>query len=144
MSSKMKVLIVEDEMPMAMLMVNVLTRVGCHVEAVCTGKKAMELARDRKFDVITLDISLPDADGFQICTQLKERHISRRTPIIFVSASPREQDKSESMKRGAVDYITKPFDVTDFIYRVIHFANTNRSSDPDEGQSNQATYPGTV
>jgi DNA-binding response OmpR family regulator len=127
MSNKMKVLIVEDEMPMAMLMINVLTRVGCEVESVCTGEKAMELARNRKFDVITLDISLPDADGFQICTQLKERHISRNTPVIFVSASPREQDKSESMKRGAVDYITKPFEVTDFVYRVIAHAKVKAS-----------------
>jgi DNA-binding response OmpR family regulator len=122
MSNKTKVLIVEDEMPVAMLMVNVLTRVGCEVEAVCTGKKALELTKDRKFDVITLDIKLPDADGFQICAQLKERHISRSTPIIFVSASRREQDISESMKRGAADYITKPFDAADFIYRVIYHA----------------------
>ena len=123
----MKVLIVEDEMPMAMLMVNVLTRVGCDVEAVCTGKKAMELARNRKFDVITLDISLPDADGFQICTELKERHISRNTPVIFVSSRTCAADIQEGMKRGAVDYITKPFDATDFIYRVIFYAKARRN-----------------
>jgi DNA-binding response OmpR family regulator len=127
MRDKIKILIVEDEMPLAMLMVNILTRVGCEVEAVCTGKKAMELAAERKFDLITLDITLPDADGFLICTKLKERHISRNTPVIFVSASPREQDKSESVKRGAVDYITKPFDVTDFVYRVIAHAKVKAS-----------------
>lgn len=122
MSNKTKILIVEDEIPLALLMVDVLSRVGCDVEIATTGKKGMEMAKDTKFDLITLDISLPDADGFVLCSELKERHISRNTPVIFISAKPCETDFQEGMRRGAVDYITKPFDVTDFIYRVISHA----------------------
>jgi DNA-binding response OmpR family regulator len=128
MSDKARILIVEDELQLAFLMTNVLTRIGCDVETVFTGKKAMELASEEKFDLITLDIGLPDMNGLEVCTQLKERHISRNTPVIFVSAKPCGADIREGMKRGAVDYITKPFDVTDFIYRVILHAKikTNR------------------
>jgi DNA-binding response OmpR family regulator len=127
MNGKKRILVVEDELPLAFLMVHVLTRVGCDVQMATTGKKAMELATEKHFDLITLDITLPDADGFSICSELKERHISRNTPVIFVSAKPGETDIQEGMRRGAVDYITKPFDVTDFIYRVISHAKVKIS-----------------
>jgi DNA-binding response OmpR family regulator len=114
-----KILIVEDEMPLAMLMINVLTMVGCDVEAVHTGKKALEKAAQTKFDLITLDISLPDADGFLLCKELKERHISRHTPVIFISASPHDEDRKQSLKLGAVDYIEKPFNAGNFVSRLL-------------------------
>ena len=131
MKNRTKVLIVEDELQLAFLMTNVLTRIGCDVETVCTGKKAMELASEIKFDLITLDIGLPDVSGFEVCTKLKERHISRNTPVIFISARPCETDIQEGMKRGAADYITKPFEVTDFVYRIILHAKvkTNQTID---------------
>jgi DNA-binding response OmpR family regulator len=124
MRDKFKILIVEDELQLTFLMVNVLTRIGCDVDAAPTGKKAMELAAEKQFDLITLDIGLPDVSGLDLCIQLKERHISRNTPIVFVSAKPGETDIQEGMRRGAVDYITKPFEVTDFIYRIILHAKT--------------------
>jgi two-component system alkaline phosphatase synthesis response regulator PhoP len=119
MSRKTKILIVENELPLAFLMVHVLTRVGCDVEVANTGKKGMEFAKETQFDLIALDICVPDANGPQICMELKQRHISRATPIIIISAKPREANIHEGLQRGVVDYITKPFDVTDFIYRVI-------------------------
>ncbi len=61
-------------------------------------------------------------NGFDICSELKQRHISRKTPVIFISANSCQENIIEGMKRGAVDYITKPFDMTDFIYRVIFYA----------------------
>jgi DNA-binding response OmpR family regulator len=84
-----------------------------------------------------LDISLPDATGFEICSELKQRHISWKTPVIFVSASPLKEDMAEAKKLGAVDYLTKPFDVTDLIYKVIHHAKAkhqlqSQSVDPME------------
>jgi putative two-component system response regulator len=135
---KTKILIVEDELQLMCLMVRVLTRIGCDVEAAFTGKKAMELATAQKFDLITLDISLPDADGFSLCSELKQRHISRNTPVIFISASQCEQDITEGMKRGAIDYISKPFDVTDFVYRIIFHAKA-KADHPTNFQTEAAT-----
>jgi CheY-like chemotaxis protein len=134
MQNKTRVLIVEDEAPLMMLMVHILTRVGCDVTAAHTGKKAIELAAERKFDLITLDLELPDTTGFEICSELKQRHISWKTPVIFISASPCPEDIDEAKKRGAVDYMTKPFEVTDFIYKVIYHARA-RCSTPQEGDN---------
>jgi len=125
MREKTRILIVEDDTPLAMLMITVLIRVGFEVEAAHSGKKALELATEYKFDLITLDIGLPDASGFEICSELKQRHISRHTPIIIVSANPLPEDMAEGTKRGAVDFITKPFDITDFIYKVIFHTKAN-------------------
>jgi DNA-binding response OmpR family regulator len=122
MRDKIKVLIVEDELQLACLMVRVLTRIGCDVEAAFTGKKAVELATEMKFDLIALDIELSDASSLSVCSKLKERHISRNTPILFISSKLCQSDIEEGRRRGAVDFITKPFDVTELIYHVIFYA----------------------
>ena len=109
MKDKAKILIVEDELPLACLMVAALTQAGCNVEAACTGEKAMKIASQNRFDLITLDIELPDITGFEICSELKQRHISRNTPIVFVSGKCSLEDQQRGLDAGAVDYITKPF-----------------------------------
>lgn len=137
MSDKAKILIVEDELELAFLMTLVLTRVGCDVETVSTGKKAMGLAAEKPFDLITLGIELPDANGYDLCVNLKQRHISRNTPIIFISAQPCQNDIEEGKRRGAVDYITKPFEVTDFVYRIILHAKA-KINHPIDFQTEEA------
>jgi DNA-binding response OmpR family regulator len=127
MKKKTKILVVEDEMSLAALMVHVLRQFNCDVAVARNGKKAMELATQQRYDLITLDIELPDATGFEICSDLKQRHISYKTPILFIAASPCQQDIDEAKKRGAVDYLPKPFDMTEFIYKVIYYARAQRS-----------------
>jgi DNA-binding response OmpR family regulator len=110
MSGKVKILIVEDDTPLAMMMVHVLSRLGCEVLVANTGKKGLELAQENRFDLITLDIDLPGGtSGLEICRELKERHLSRHTPVVFVSGRLGEQDVQRGLEAGAVDYITKPF-----------------------------------
>ena len=116
---KAKILIIEDDTPVAMMMVNVLSRAGCDVRVANTGQKGMELARENKFDLITLDVDLPDISGFEICSELKQRHLSYHTPIVFVSGRPCENDRQSGLDLGAVDYITKPFDARDFVSRLL-------------------------
>ena len=116
---KAKILIIEDDTPVAMMMVNVLSRAGCDVRVANTGQKGMELARENKFDLITLDVDLPDISGFEICSELKQRHLSYHTPIVFVSGRPCENDRQRGLDLGAVDYITKPFDARDFVSRLL-------------------------
>lgn len=109
MSGKVKILIVEDDAPVAQMMEILLTRAGCDVLIVHTGKAGMELASKNKFDLIALDIDLPDINGFEICQEIKQLHFSRQTPVVFVSGRPCKQDIERGLKLGAVDYITKPF-----------------------------------
>ena len=121
-SAKTRILVVEDEMPVAMMIVSLLSHVGCDVQVASSGDKGMELAKEQKFDLITLDVDLPGINGFEICRELKQRHISHRTPIIFVTGRSHEEDRRFGLELGAVDYITKPFEVTDFIFRIVSHA----------------------
>ena len=116
---KAKILIVEDELPVALFMVALLTHAGCEVEVAPTGKKGMELAQENRFDLITLDVDLPDANGFEICRELKQRHISRHTPIVFISGRVCEGDQQRGRDVGAADYIIKPFAALDFARRLL-------------------------
>jgi len=91
-----KILIVEDDTPLAMMMASLLTRAGCDVQGAHTGEKAMRLAQESKFDLITLDIDLPDMSGFEICRELKQRHLSRHTPIVLISGRLCEEDRQRA------------------------------------------------
>lgn len=119
MAAKWKVLIVEDEIPVAMMMVAALTYAGFDVATAHTGQKGLGLATTREFDLITLNVDLPDASGFDICRKLKLTPISRMTPVVFVSARSGEQDLQRGLELGAVDYIVMPFEATDFIFRIV-------------------------
>jgi DNA-binding response OmpR family regulator len=118
MTAKLKVLVVEDEIPVAMMMVAALTHAGFDVTATHNGQNGLELATARKFDLITLDVDLPDIGGFEICRKLKQASISRNTPVVFVSPRSSEQDIQRASEVGAVDYIVVPFEATDFIFRI--------------------------
>jgi len=124
-SPKTKILIVEDDTPLAMMMVHVLSRAGCDVEVANTGKKGLELAQQSKFYLITLDIDLSDGNGFSLCLELKQRHLSRKTPVVFVSGRQSEQDIQRGIEAGAVDYITKPFGV-EFAPRLLSHVGQER------------------
>ncbi|MGH7976843.1 MAG: response regulator transcription factor [Limisphaerales bacterium] len=106
-----KILIVEDEAAVATMMVILLNRAGCDALVVHTGKTGIELVSEKKFDLIALDIDLPDINGFEICREIKQRHFSRQTPVVFVSGRPCKQDIERGLKLGAVDFIPKPFGV---------------------------------
>jgi putative two-component system response regulator len=126
MTDKTKILIVEDDTPLAMMMVSLLHQAGCDMMIANTGEKGMQLAHENKFDLITLDVDLPDINGFKICHELKQRHHSRRTPIIFISGRLCEKDRQHGLELGAVDYITKPFFAEDFASRILsHIRNGN-------------------
>jgi len=104
-------------MPMAMMMVSLLTRIGFDVQVATKARKGMEIAQEQKFDLIILEANLPRISGFEIFEDLRQRHISYRTPVIFLS------DRNEHCERallfGAADAIQKPFDAKDFVSRVL-------------------------
>ena len=114
-----QILIVEDQTPLAMTMVHVLSQAGCNVVVANTGKQGMELARENRFDLIALETDLLDANAFEIAYDLKKRHISRRTPIVFIGGRPPEEGKQRSQKLGSADYVNEPFDVPKFTSLVL-------------------------
>jgi two-component system catabolic regulation response regulator CreB len=116
---KKKVLVVENGIPTAMMMVSLLTQAGFDVEATAKGRKGLEIAREQKFDLIILEARLPDISGLEICAEIKQRHISYRTPVIFLSAPSGDECREQALELGAADFIEQPFDARDFISRVL-------------------------
>lgn len=120
-AGKARILVVEDEMPIALLMVHLLSRAGCEVQIATTAKKGMQLAEEGDFDLITLDVDLPDGNGFKLCSRLKEHPRLCDTPHVFVSGRSCLEDQQHGLDVGAADYITKPFETFEFAPRLLSY-----------------------
>jgi len=82
------------------------------------GPKALEYARTQQPDLILLDVMMPGMDGYQVCRELKRDPRTRDIPVMFISAVKEARNKTEGLNSGGVDYITKPFDVSEVKARV--------------------------
>ena len=82
------------------------------------GKKAIEYVNSNKVDLILLDVLMPEIDGFAVCRELKKNRLTADIPIIFITAMDAPEHKTKGFEMGAVDYITKPFDITEVKARV--------------------------
>jgi CheY-like chemotaxis protein len=109
MTGKTKILIVEDEAPVAVTMSFLLTRAGCETAMASTRDEAIQMTQNSRFDLITLDVNMPGINGFILCAELKQNPRLRHIPIVFVSGRCSLEDQQRGLDVGAVDYITKPF-----------------------------------
>ena len=82
------------------------------------GETALDISRSRLPDLILLDIMMPGLDGYEVCRRLKSSPATRDIPVIFLSALTEITSKAKGFKLGAVDYITKPFEVEEVRVRV--------------------------
>jgi len=89
------------------------------------GRKALSLYQEQKFDLILLDLMLPEMDGFQICNQI--RQTDQLTPIMMLTAMNTAPDRVSGLKAGANDYLTKPFSLEELVLRVQKLINRNSS-----------------
>lgn len=104
---KYKILIVEDEQEIANLISNRLDKEKYEVTVALSGDKALYLVKTEKFDLVSLDIMLPEIDGLTICKELRKENKS--TLIVIVSALDLSESKENAYSLGADDYIAKPF-----------------------------------
>ena len=118
MNGNVKVLVVENEMPVAMMVVSLLTRIGFDVQVATKARKGTEIAQEQKFDLILLGTSLTDISWLKVCAELKQRHLSYRTPIIFLSGQSGDECRQQALELGVADFIEKPFAATEFISRI--------------------------
>ncbi|MEQ6120065.1 response regulator transcription factor [Reichenbachiella sp. MALMAid0571] len=110
------VLIVEDDKNILELLEIHLKDLYCEVTMEINGKQGYEKAISEPFDLIILDINLPEKDGLDICRDLRANKV--KTPIMMLTARTEEIDKILGLETGADDYLTKPFSVREFIARV--------------------------
>ena len=111
-----KVLLIEDDVHIKELLEIHLKDLSCELKMSTNGRVGYELALSEAFDLIILDVMLPEKDGIEICRDLRARNIS--TPILMLTARSEEIDKIIGLETGADDYLTKPFSVREFIARV--------------------------
>ncbi len=112
----MRVLIVEDDQMIAKGLHTALNQDGYAVDGVSDGRSAAEALRAARFDLVLLDLGLPERDGLQVLREL--RHRGDATPVIIVTARDDVQTRIEGLDAGADDYIIKPFDLDEVAARM--------------------------
>ena len=119
-----KILIIEDEEAIAELEKDYLELSGFEVEIANRGDIGLRKALEEEYDLVILDLMLPEVDGFEICRQVRDQ---KNTPIIMVSAKKDDIDKIRGLGLGADDYMTKPFSPSELVARVkAHLERYNR------------------
>jgi two-component system alkaline phosphatase synthesis response regulator PhoP len=113
---KDRILLVEDEENLMDALILNLEIEGYDVIPATDGIKALKYFKSAKYDLVILDVMLPEIDGFNVCKSI--RMDNKQIPILFLTAKNTSQDKIEGLKIGADDFMTKPFNLEEFILRV--------------------------
>ena len=117
-AAKRHTLIVEDEAPIRELVRLHLSLSGFEVTEVGDGRRALEIARTTRFDLIVIDVMLPGIDGITLCRALRAEGANVSTPMLMLTAMDTESDKVLGLESGADDYVTKPFGMREMVARV--------------------------
>jgi signal transduction histidine kinase len=112
------VLVVDDTIENLRLLSNMLGEQGYEVRAVTNGRQALQAVEHDPPDLILLDISMPQMDGYEVCRRLRAADRSRDVPVIFLTALTDMADKVRAFDTGGVDYVTKPFQIEEVLARV--------------------------
>jgi len=112
------VLVVDDTIENLRLLSDLLGEQGYEVRAVTTGRQALQAVEHAPPDLILLDISMPEMNGYEVCRCLKAKDRSKDVPVIFLTASSDTADKVRAFDTGGVDYVTKPFQFDEVLARV--------------------------
>lgn len=143
MADSAKIFIVEDERSIARLLQLTLEREGFRTATEPNGRRAYERILQEKYDLVLLDVMLPEMDGMEICQRVRE---VSDVPIIMLTARDEVRDKVEGLDLGADDYVTKPFDTDELLARIRGTIrrHTERVRDAEETRyvvKNMILYP---
>lgn len=133
-----KVLVVDDEKLIVKGIRFSLEQEGMEVDCAYDGEEAIEMAREKEYDIVLLDVMLPKRDGFEVCQAIRE---FSEMPIIMLTAKGGDMDKILGLEYGADDYITKPFNILEVKARIkaIMRRSTRRSRKDAQPQSRTIT-----
>jgi DNA-binding response OmpR family regulator len=135
-----RILFVEDEPSISDPFSKALTREGFEPVVARTGREALGLAERSEFDLVLLDLNLPDTDGRDVARELRRRG---DTPIVMLTARGTEMDRIVGLEIGADDYVVKPFSGAEVIARIrAVLRRTRRSADAGEGPSEPVAIGG--
>ena len=115
-AERSKILVVDDEHSIVDAVSTALRYEGFDVTEATNGRTALAAAQERDFDLIVLDVMLPDFDGFEVASRLRADGVA--TPVLFLTARTALEDKARGFGLGADDYVTKPFSLAEIVMRV--------------------------
>lgn len=118
------VLLIEDNLTIARQVCDYLAGIGWQVDHTVKGEHGIELALGQVYDVVLLDLNLPDIDGLQVCECIKQQSLTN-VPILMLTARDAFEDKAEGFGQGADDYVTKPFELRELVLRCTALARRN-------------------
>ncbi len=133
-----KILIVEDEKKIARFVELELKHEGYETEWSGNGREALNKILENEFDLIVLDVMLPELDGIEVCRKAREAGV--RTPIIMLTAKDDVMDKVTGLDNGADDYMTKPFAIEELLARIRVALNRQKASVEDKKESSIMEY----
>src|ERR1700757_1839868 len=112
----MRVLLVEDDSRIAHFVAKGLREQAYAVDVAHTGEQALYQAAINTYDLVVLDVMIPEPDGFAVCKEL--RNAGQRMPILMLTARDSVEDRIEGLDRGVDDYLTKPFEFRELLARL--------------------------
>ena len=131
----MRILLVEDEENIRNVVKLNLEMEGYEVVETGNGKASVHIFQEQHFDLLILDVMLPEMNGFEICEQVR---LSNTTvPIIFLTAKDTPQDRVAGLKKGADDYLTKPFNLEELLLRVQNLLKRSNKQAAEESETFQ-------
>lgn len=116
--TKQKIFIVEDDTDLSDMLTAYFRVQGYDVSNATRGKDAVHDIIAETPDIVVLDIRLPDIDGYEVCRRMRRSRRTRSVPVIFLTEKREREDKLSGLELGAVDYITKPFDIQELRLRI--------------------------
>lgn len=103
-----RILIVDDDELILIALEELLKPYGYEVQTISKPLQALERLQGEKFDLLVLDVIMPDLDGFQLCRRIRSLEGYKETPIIFLTAKSRDQDRQKGLEVGANLFLSKP------------------------------------
>ncbi len=122
----MQLLLVEDELEIQSFLKHSLAEAGYQVDAAADGKTALCLAAEERYDVLIVDLGLPDQDGIGLILQLRQLGVS--SPVLILSARRSVDDRVRGLEQGGDDYLTKPFALAELLARLRNLLKRNSPS----------------
>lgn len=122
----MRLLLVEDERDIQSFLVRSLEEAGYQVDVAADGKTAQSLATAEVYDVLVVDLGLPDQDGIDLIVELRQRGV--KAPVLILSARRTVDDRVRGLEQGGDDYLTKPFALAELLARLRNLIKRNHSA----------------
>jgi DNA-binding response OmpR family regulator len=136
--TQIKILVAEDDENIRMGLIDTLESEGYRVKTAQDGAKALQLFNNDSFDLVLLDVMMPEKSGYDVCRDI--RTINEDIPIIMLTAKGEEIDKVVGLKLGADDYVTKPFGIHELLARIAAALRRSKRDTPEKNEQNRELF----